>query len=813
MPKVKHILIAFLFSIVMLPSSLAFAAEEPYSHDTVDHITNEMHASSYDNQALSAERLDVTLGSSLPSPQAFSPGMEIPLSATASGAGDGLEYKFVWEKGDWAEWGVIREPSPDPACIWAPAKSGDYTLYVDVADAGGRVVSGECDFSVTEEWSLDGLVLEPAGTLLAGSELRVFAGTSGNISALKYKFVWEKGDWAEWGVLQASAPQSAVAWKPMAPGAYTIYVDAVDSAGRVRTASRSLRVADALLSPELPSPQAFSPGMEIPLSATASGAGDGLEYKFVWEKGDWAEWGVIREPSPDPACIWAPAKSGDYTLYVDVADAGGRVVSGECDFSVTEEWSLDGLESDMESPQVFRRGMSVPLLAQTSGNTAALKYKFVWEKDDWAEWGVIQQSSSSPSCAWEPRASGDYRVYLDVTDSAGRTRSSSIAYLLVKPWSWQDGGIQVSSALQKAGQPVNITAITQGETGDLTYKFVWERRGWGQWGVIGRPSDASSCTFAPSEPGDYDIYVDVTDANGEVETVTCRYTAWRYEGVSLSLRTTFAGSVGSDVTVAPDLGCTPPPGGFSYKYVWSWNGWSRWGVLADSTSSASVRWTPTEGPGTYEFYVDVIVPGGAVETRSASRWIEGPVLTLPVPLYMQNPQLPTGCESVALTMALAFYGYPLATTTIADNYLTYSSFDFVNSFIGDPHTGFGLAVMAPGIQQAATRYLRSQGSVLQAYDITGTSFYDLLPYIAQGVPVIVWNSMYMNWPSGPIMSLYAYGRAYFMYANTHTVVISGYDYKNNNVLVSDSLVGTVWRNASDFASIYYRMGSQAVVIR
>lgn len=73
--------------------------------------------------------------------------------------------------------------------------------------------------------------------------------------------------------------------------------------------------------------------------------------------------------------------------------------------------------------------------------------------------------------------------------------------------------------------------------------------------------------------------------------------------------------------------------------------------------------------------------------------------------------------------------------------------------------------------------------------------------------------MYMNWPSGPIMSLYAYGRAYFMYANTHTVVISGYDYKNNNVLVSDSLVGTVWRNASDFASIYYRMGSQAVVIR
>ena len=387
------------------------------------------------------------------------------------------------------------------------------------------------------------------------------------------------------------------------------------------------------------------------------------------------------------------------------------------DFSVTEEWRFSSLDIGVPSPMEYSPGAKVPLSASVSGNASGLSYKFVWQKDNWAKMGVIQDLSSSPSCEW-----------------------------------------------------------------------------------------------SPAESGDYTLYVDVVDGNGEVETRTVEYKAWCFEGVSLSLQTTFSGSVGRSVTIAPDMGCTVPQG-LSYKYTWMLDGWERWGVIAGPTSSTSATWSPTGGPRTYAFVVDVIAPDGTVETRTEYLWIGSAREILSVPLLYQNPELPTGCESVALTMALSYYGFPLLKTTIADNYLTYSSQDFVDSFMGNPRLRTGLAVMAPGIRQAADRYLMRQGSSMRAFDITGSTFGEVLQSVAQGTPVIIWNTMYMEWPSYPMMSQYAYGRIYNMYPNTHTVVVSGFDYELNKVLVNDSLSGLVWRDASEFSAVYAQMGSQAVVIR
>lgn len=53
---------------------------------------------------------------------------------------------------------------------------------------------------------------------------------------------------------------------------------------------------------------------------------------------------------------------------------------------------------------------------------------------------------------------------------------------------------------------------------------------------------------------------------------------------------------------------------------------------------------------------------------------------------------------------------------------------------------------------------------------------------------------------------------YRLYANSHCVVVSGYDLNEGLVLVSDSLAGQVSYDLQQFAVRYYELGAQAVVI-
>ena len=185
---------------------------------------------------------------------------------------------------------------------------------------------------------------------------------------------------------------------------------------------------------------------------------------------------------------------------------------------------------------------------------------------------------------------------------------------------------------------------------------------------------------------------------------------------------------------------------------------------------------------------------------------------LNVPNIRQYPQLPTGCESVALTMVLKYYKFKLDKTTIASRYLPKSGSNFVTAFCGSPFSYSGAGIYAPGLRNTAASYLKAKKSSLKAYNVSGTSLKNLYKYIDDGAPVIVWNSMYMWNPIGSFY-YYALGRRWTFYRYEHCVVLCGYNKKKDQVLVSDSLSGKVWRKRSSFESIYNKMGKMAVVIR
>ena len=178
----------------------------------------------------------------------------------------------------------------------------------------------------------------------------------------------------------------------------------------------------------------------------------------------------------------------------------------------------------------------------------------------------------------------------------------------------------------------------------------------------------------------------------------------------------------------------------------------------------------------------------------------------------QNPQLPTGCESVALTIVLKHMGFPLSKTTIASRYLSRSSSNFVTKFWGNPFSGSGGGIYAPGLTITANKYLKAKKSAKRAYDLTGIRFSDLYTYLDNNIPVIVWNSMYMRNPVAVHSYRYA-GKTWHFYRSEHCVVLCGYDKKNKKVLINDPLSGLVWRKASSFERIYNKLGKMAGVIQ
>ncbi|MCR4752459.1 MAG: C39 family peptidase, partial [Eubacterium sp.] len=190
---------------------------------------------------------------------------------------------------------------------------------------------------------------------------------------------------------------------------------------------------------------------------------------------------------------------------------------------------------------------------------------------------------------------------------------------------------------------------------------------------------------------------------------------------------------------------------------------------------------------------------------------EGKRVYVKVPEILQTPELPTGCESVALTIVLNSMGYELEKTEIMKNYLEKGT-DMATSYVGDPFSTRGAGCFPPAIAAAANKFLDEKKDGRKGYNITGADIEELCDYIDKGTPAIIWSSMYMADPA-KAGGTYSYqGQTYEWYRAEHCVVLYGYDKEKKVYLVSDPLVGLVERDAEAFKRIYDQIGKYAVVI-
>lgn len=193
------------------------------------------------------------------------------------------------------------------------------------------------------------------------------------------------------------------------------------------------------------------------------------------------------------------------------------------------------------------------------------------------------------------------------------------------------------------------------------------------------------------------------------------------------------------------------------------------------------------------------------------------------PIIYQMPELPTGCEITALTMAINYYGYPADKTVMASEYLPTASAnryygadgrlygtDMNEYFIGDPFTEGGIICGTGAIVTAADGYLADAGSDLRAHDITGSSPEELYRRVSGGQPVVVWVTISMA-DRRAAQGWYTESGEYVDWStNDHGAVLIGYT--DTTVTIADPISGRIEYDRAQFENVFASRGNRCVVL-
>lgn len=251
-------------------------------------------------------------------------------------------------------------------------------------------------------------------------------------------------------------------------------------------------------------------------------------------------------------------------------------------------------------------------------------------------------------------------------------------------------------------------------------------------------------------------------------------------------------------------------------------------IEADVPLPASTD-TTASGSDTGRNHLGVLYSGSfpALETTADDPTDEMPMPTEPEQLpvrqcelavtpVLQNPELPTGCEVTALTMALQYAGYTIDKCALVDKYLVLAdpyTATFGEAFIGSPYDATAWGCYAPVIVETARSFLADQGSTEHVKNLTGCSLKTLLGEVANGTPIVTWATIGMTthveeryyWTTDE-------GKDAVFLINEHCVLLTGYDLDRNIVIVCDPLEGRIEYDLDRFAECYSLVYQQAVAI-
>ncbi len=188
------------------------------------------------------------------------------------------------------------------------------------------------------------------------------------------------------------------------------------------------------------------------------------------------------------------------------------------------------------------------------------------------------------------------------------------------------------------------------------------------------------------------------------------------------------------------------------------------------------------------------------------------------PNINQNPEYPTGCESVATVMALKYAGHNVTVGKFIDSYLTKSSSFYMQdgkkigpdpykAFIGNPRSNASYGCMAPVIETAC------QKAGAKVENTTGMPLSDLCAnYIDKKSPVIIWATIDMEEKTSGSVWYLEDGSKFVWPKHEHCLLLVGYD--DDYYYINDPMKGaTVKYKKTVVEQRYGELGMQSLVVK
>ncbi len=226
-------------------------------------------------------------------------------------------------------------------------------------------------------------------------------------------------------------------------------------------------------------------------------------------------------------------------------------------------------------------GQSQIFSSSVSGG--ASPYSYQWCLNDTAISGATSQNWT-----FTPNSTGNYKVYVNVTDGRGTiTRSNVVTQIIVYPK--LTTSISPSSTNMKIGETRQFNSTSSGGSTPYTYQWYYSN------GTAIANATLSNLQFKANSTGIYNIYLNVTDSlNFKTQSNVIAINVYSQPTIAISPT-----SVKMTVQTTQQLNSTVTGGLMPYSYQWFLNG-----TIVPGAIDSTWNFTPATA-GNYKVYLNV----------------------------------------------------------------------------------------------------------------------------------------------------------------------------------------------------------------